>query len=72
MEILNEIFNGDELLTHMEQEFRHDQNFWMAWFEVSNIGKEVVFTWIGRTSHLYLVSGFLLNVRNYGFVCSIF
>jgi hypothetical protein len=27
MEILNEIFNGDELLTHMEQEFRHDQNF---------------------------------------------
>ncbi len=55
MAILYEYFDGDELLKHMEQEFRHEQFIWMAWFEVSSIGKEVVFTWIGRTSHLYLV-----------------
>ncbi len=44
MEILNEYFDGDELLKHVEQEFRHDQFFWMAWFDVSSIRKEVVFT----------------------------
>jgi hypothetical protein len=27
MEILNEYFDGDELLKHVEQEFRHDQFF---------------------------------------------
>jgi hypothetical protein len=27
MEILNKYFDGDELLQHMEQEFRHDQIF---------------------------------------------